>query len=176
LDEVEFDEFYSASYRRVCGQVFAMIGSVEEAQDCTQEAFAKAWAHRHTLDRSGHPEAWVRTVAYRMAVSRWRRVQRSHRRPDRAVSPGLTAAAPSVAPVAVTEALRQLPEDQRRVIVLHHIGDLSVREIAAELRVPEGTVKARLSRGRARLRTLLDETSGCEPRPEARRKEGSDDA
>jgi DNA-directed RNA polymerase specialized sigma24 family protein len=54
LDEVEFDEFYSASYHRVCGQVYAMIGNVDEAQECTQEAFAKAWAHRRTLDKTGH--------------------------------------------------------------------------------------------------------------------------
>jgi RNA polymerase sigma-70 factor, ECF subfamily len=176
LDEDEFDEFYSASYRRVCGQVFAMIGNVDEAQECTQEAFAKAWAHRRRLDRGGQPEAWVRTVAYRMAVSRWRRVQRSRRPADRALSPRLTAEAPSVAPVAVTEALRRLPEAQRRVLVLHHLADLSVREIAAELGVPEGTVKARLSRGRAQLRTLLDDTSASGPGPDAGRKERSGDA
>jgi RNA polymerase sigma-70 factor, ECF subfamily len=160
VDEVEFDEFYSASYRRVCGQVYAMIGSVDEAQECTQEAFAKAWAHRRTLDRTSYPEAWVRTVAYRTAVSRWRKVQRSWRAPDRAMSPDTDAGPPGEAPVMVVAALRQLPEAQRRVIVMHHLADLSVREIAAELAVPEGTVKARLSRGRAALKTLLEDHSG----------------
>lgn len=157
LDEVEFDEFFSASYHRVCRQVYAMIGNVDEAQECTQEAFAKAWAHRRTLDGTKHPEAWVRTVAYRMAVSRWRKVQRSWRQPDRALSPPPVAGPPGEAPVVVVAALKQLPEDQRRVIVMHHLADLSVREIAAELALPEGTVKARLSRGRVALKTLLEE-------------------
>jgi RNA polymerase sigma-70 factor (ECF subfamily) len=163
LDEVEFDEFYSASYHRVCRQVYAMIGNVDEAQECTQEAFAKAWAHRRTLDRTKHPEAWVRTVAYRMAVSRWRRVQKSWRPPDRAMSPELIVAPPAETPVAVVAALKQLPEAQRRVIVLHHLADLSVREIAAELAIPEGTVKARLSRGRAALKTLLEDHTDRAP-------------
>jgi RNA polymerase sigma-70 factor (ECF subfamily) len=45
-------------------------------------------------------------------------------------------------------ALRQLPEPQRRALVLHHVCDLPVHEVAAEVGAPEGTVKARLSRGR----------------------------
>ena len=157
LDEVEFDEFFSASYHRVCRQVYAMIGNVDEAQECTQEAFAKAWAHRRTLDDTKHPEAWVRTVAHRLAVSRWRKVQRSWRQPDRAMSSAPVSAPPGEASVVVVAALKRLPEDQRRVIVMHHLADLSVREIAAELALPEGTVKARLSRGRVALRTLLEE-------------------
>jgi RNA polymerase sigma-70 factor (ECF subfamily) len=52
-------------------------------------------------------------------------------------------------------ALRQLPEPQRRALVLHHVCDLPVHEVAAEVGAPEGTVKARLSRGRAALRTVL---------------------
>jgi RNA polymerase sigma-70 factor (ECF subfamily) len=92
-----------------------------------------------------------------MAVSRWRKVQRSWRQPDRALSPPPVAGPPGEAPVVVVAALKQLPEDQRRVIVMHHLADLSVREIAAELALPEGTVKARLSRGRVALKTLLEE-------------------
>jgi RNA polymerase sigma-70 factor (ECF subfamily) len=95
-----------------------------------------------------------------MAVSRWRKVQRSWRQPDRAMSPELVASAPGEAPVMVVAALKKLPEAQRRVIVMHHLADLSVREIAAELAVPEGTVKARLSRGRAALKTLLEDHTG----------------
>ena len=73
MDEAEFDEFYAASFRRLTGQVYAMIGNLDEAQECVQEAFIRAWAHRGKLDRAadrGHPEAWVRLTAYRIAVSR----------------------------------------------------------------------------------------------------------
>ena len=52
-------------------------------------------------------------------------------------------------------ALKQLPETQRQALVLHHIADLPVHEVARETGAPEGTVKARLSRGRAALAVLL---------------------
>ncbi len=55
------------------------------------------------------------------------------------------------------EALKQLPEPTRRAIVLHHLCDLPVDQVAAEMGVPVGTVKARLSRGRAALASLLSD-------------------
>jgi len=155
MDEATFDEFYSASFQRVTGQVYAMIGNRDEAQECVQEAFARAWAHRRKLDRAEHPEAWVRTTAYRLAVSRWRRTTRGRRPTDRAVGPPLETAAPSETHVALVAALKQLPEAQRQALVLHHIADLPVHDVAREVGVPEGTIKARLSRGRAALAVLL---------------------
>ncbi len=161
MDEREFDEFYTASFRRLTNQVYAMIGDRDEAQECVQEAFVKAWAHRRTLSKAEYPEAWVRTTAYRLAVSRWRRTSRGRRAPDRAVAPPLDAPAVDESHVALVTALRQLPEAQRRALVLHHIADLSVQDVADEVGVPEGTIKARLSRGRTALAALLaDETGG----------------
>jgi len=157
MDEAEFDDFYTSSFARVTAQLHALIGDRDEAQECVQEAFVRAWSHRRKLDRAQHPEAWVRTVAYRLAVSRWRRTVRGRRAPDRAVSSAGTTAAPSESHVAVVEALKKLPERQRRVLVLHHIADLPVHEVAREVGAPEGTVKSWLSRGRATLATLLDE-------------------
>ncbi len=161
MDEAEFDDFYAASFRRVTGQVYAMIGDLDEAQECVQEAFARAWSHRRKLDRADHPEAWVRTTAHRIAISRWRRRTRGRRPADRALAGPTTTAAPDVHHVALVTALAQLPEPQRRVIVLHHLADLPVAAVAAEIGAPEGTVKARLSRGRAALALLLsDDTQG----------------
>ena len=157
MDEAEFDDFYTSSFARLTAQVYALIGDRDEAQECVQEAFARAWSHRRRLHRDQRPEAWVRTVAYRLAVSRWRRTVRALRPPDRALSPAGSTAPPSESHVAVVEALKRLPEAQRRVLVLHHIADLSVHEVAREVGAPEGTVKARLSRGRAALAALLDE-------------------
>ena len=57
---------------------------------------------------------------------------------------------------ALEQALAQLPEDQRRAIVLYHLCDLSVADVATEVGAPTGTVKARLSRGRATLARLLN--------------------
>lgn len=157
MDEREFDDFYTASFQRITGQVYAMIGNRDEAQECVQEAFVRAWAHRRKLDRAEHPEAWVRTTAYRLAVSRWRRTMRGRRPADRALSAPVETAAPSETHVALVAALKQLPEAQRQALVLHHIADLPVQEVAREVGVPEGTIKARLSRGRAALAALLSE-------------------
>lgn len=160
MDEQEFDEFYDASFRRLTNQLYAMIGDRDEAQDCVQEAFVRAWAHRRRLQRAQHPEAWVRTTAYRLAVSRWRRTTRGRRPVDRAVGPPTQVAPPSETHVALVAALRQLPETQRRALVLHHLADLPVHAVAAEVGVPEGTIKARLSRGRAALAVLLADDPG----------------
>lgn len=74
------------SFARLVGQLYAMCGSFVEAQDCVQEAFVRAWDRRDQLDHH-QPEAWVRKVAWRLAVSRWRRARRSRpaaRRPGNA--------------------------------------------------------------------------------------------
>lgn len=163
MDEQEFDEFYAASFTRVTRQLYAMIGDLDEAQECVQEAFVRAWSHRRKLSRAGHPEAWVRTTAHRLAVSRWRRRKLGQRPPDRAVSQATADAPPDENHVALVDALRQLPEAQRRALVLHHVCDLPVREVANEIGVAEGTVKARLSRGRAALAALLDSAPPAGP-------------
>lgn len=162
MDETAFDAFYQASFRRLVGQIYAMCGNVAEAQDCVQEAFVRAWDKRRTLDTEQAPEAWVRTVAYRLAVSRWRRARRALTDPDRAHA-AAPPAEPDVTRVALARALQQLPVDQRRAIVLHHLCDLSVADVALETGAPTGTVKARLSRGRTTLARLLADDVPQEP-------------
>ncbi len=55
MDREEFTSFYAASFRRLVGQLYAMTGDQAEAQDAVQEAFARAWARRGKIDRSGSP-------------------------------------------------------------------------------------------------------------------------
>ena len=160
MEAAEFDELYAASFRRITSQVYAMIGNLDEATECVQEAFARAWAHRRKLDKAEYPEAWVRTTAYRLAVSRWRRTKLAKRPSDRAVGAATQQPAIDESHVALVAALRQLPEAQRQALVLHHIADLPVQQVAAEVGVPEGTIKARLSRGRTALAALLSDDQG----------------
>ena len=155
MDAEAFDAFYAGSFARVVGQLYAMCGDLGEAQDCTQEAFVRAWDRRRSLEQAQSPEAWVRTVAWRLAVSRWRRTRLALRPPDRSRATAQTMPGPDVSHTALVSALRQISPDQRRAIVLHHLCDRTVAEIAAETGVPAGTVKARLSRGRIALAALL---------------------
>ncbi|MFT4263995.1 MAG: SigE family RNA polymerase sigma factor [Nocardioides sp.] len=157
MDADEFDEFYLATYPRLVGQLIALTGVRTESEECVQEAFIRAWQHRGRLDRNGQPEAWVRTTAFRLATSRFRRTAR-RRRLDGALTPPAPVPGLSEDHVALVDALAKLPEDQRVAIVLHHLADLPVATVAAETNAPVGTVKARLSRGRAALAALLDTT------------------
>ena len=160
MEAHEFDELYAASFRRITSQVYAMIGNLDEATECVQEAFARAWAHRRKLDRTEYPEAWVRTTAYRLAVSRWRRRRTASRPGDRAVGTRTEVPAVDESHVALVAALKKIPEAQRQALVLHHIADLPVHQVAAEVGVPDGTITARLSRGRTALAALLADEQG----------------
>ena len=151
-----FDAFYADAAPRLVRQLHAMTGDLGEAQDCVQEACARAWQRWDRLCTYDAPDAWVRTVAWRLAVSRFRRVRSSSRALARQ---GLPPDVPELSPdhVALVAALRTLPAQQRRALVLHHVADLSVQQIADETGVPTGTVKARLSRGRAALAAVLSD-------------------
>jgi RNA polymerase sigma-70 factor, ECF subfamily len=158
VDREEFTSLYAASFPRLVGQLYAMTGDRAEAQDAVQEAFVRAWAHRDQINAGQGAEAWVRVTAWRIAVSRWRRAREGIRlmllaaRPDRVAGPGPER-------VAFVEALRQVPAEQRRALVLYHVADLTVEQIAAETGVRPGTVKARLARGRTALTPYLRETT-----------------
>ena len=159
MGEAEFDEFYRASARKVIHLVYASTGDLTLAQDCTQEAFSRAWQQWSKVSRCDDPLAWVRTVARRLAISAWRKKTNQ----DRAyVRHGIHASAsgPSEDRVVVMTALRTLSAPVREAVTLHYIADLSIDRIARETQTPAGTIKARLHRGRAQLaQTLRTEES-----------------
>jgi len=70
-----------------------MIGDRDEAQECVQEAFVRAWSRRGSLSRAEHPEAWIRTTAYRLRGEPLAPQAAGRRPADRALSP--TTAAPA---------------------------------------------------------------------------------
>jgi len=106
----------------------------------------------------------VRSVAFRISVSSWRKAvnrfsahKRSHEGGDLAgLSPDR---------LAIVAALQRIPAEQRQVIVLHHLLDRPVEEIAREVGAPVGTVKARLARGRRALAPHLSESAAARESP-----------
>jgi RNA polymerase sigma-70 factor, ECF subfamily len=122
-------------------------------KDFVQEAFVRAWSRWDTLAKYDDPESWIRRVAYRLAIGRWRRGRKLvlratvHQHPVQI--PGEQA--------GVIDALQRIPSSERRAIVLHHVCGLSVDETAAELSAPVGTVKSWLARGRAHLASELED-------------------
>lgn len=153
-DAHSFDEFYRGTRQRVLACLYGITGDLAEAQDAAQEAYARAWERWDKVGGYDDPEGWVRGVGWRVAVNRWRKARNrltAHRRHG----PEPEQRGPSEDSVALVAALKKIPAEQRRAIVLHHLGGLSVAEVAEETGVPVGTVKARLSRGRTALSGLL---------------------
>jgi len=150
----EFDEFYRASAGRLVGALFVVTGDLHLAEDVVQEAFVRASARWEKVRAYDRPDAWVRRVALNLARSHVRGARRQlaamlrHGGPDDAAEH-----APDLTPdrLAVRAALAGLAHIYREVLVLHYVLDLPIQQIAAELDVPLGTVKARLHRGRRAL-------------------------
>jgi len=156
--ERDFTAFYDATWGRTVACAYAMTGELGAAEDLAQEAYSRAWPRWSSLKEYDDPSAWVRQVATRLAVSRWRRARTAVNFLARSRTPE-PATPPSDTTMLLVTALRQIPEAQRRAIVLHHLAELPVAEVARLEHCAEGTVKARLSRGRAALAVLLGDTS-----------------
>jgi RNA polymerase sigma-70 factor (ECF subfamily) len=149
----DFAEFYAATFRPLTAQLHAYTGDHAEAQDMVQEAFCRAYSHWGKISGYDDPAAWVRRVAWNMAISRWRRTRRFlnfHR--DLAAEP---LAGPNGNRIDLAHALAQLPPQQRQAVVLHYLADLPVRDVAEFMGAAEGTVKSWLHRARTTLGVQL---------------------
>jgi RNA polymerase sigma-70 factor (ECF subfamily) len=135
----------------------AIVGEVD-ARDVTQDALVDAWCGFGGLRDRG----WVRPWLHSVVANRCRKHLRSKRSrpqliavelPERGVSDGSDMFAERD---RLDRAFASLSADQRIAVVLHHVVDLSVPQIAGALSVPEGTVKSRIHSGLARLRSALE--------------------
>ena len=149
----DFDELYRAHGGRLVVQLYAYTQDLALAEDLVQEAFCRALPRWERLRTYDDPVAWVRRVAWNLATSRWRRTRAAldfaRRQREEHV------AGPSPDRVALAAALAKLPSNQRKAVVLRHLADLSVAEIAQQLGAAEGTVRVWLHRGRAALAAEL---------------------
>jgi RNA polymerase sigma-70 factor (ECF subfamily) len=137
LFRVEGDGVYRALYAFTGGRA-------DVAEEATAEAFARAVAGRDALR---DPLAWIYRVAFRVAIDELRRDRRRGTLVDAPVTP------PEMA--GLMEALRKLSPNQRAAIVLRHVLDLDLDEVAKRMGVAAPTVRVHLHRGRTRLRELM---------------------
>lgn len=149
----DFDDLYAAQFRGITVQLYAYFGNLSEAEEVTQEAFCRAWDRWDTVRRYDDPVAWVRRVAWRLAISRWRRVKtmvayaRRQREQHEPPLDGLR--------VDLVRALTTLGPDDRRFMVQHYLGGMPVAEIAELAGLSPNTVKSRMRRAREAMRPLL---------------------
>jgi RNA polymerase sigma-70 factor (ECF subfamily) len=140
---------------------YAVLRNAGDAEDVAQEAFAKAYHRFGQLRDRDRFRAWLVRMTWRMAINRTRS---ERRRTMRETAADLTPAGTPSPVQSVIEreraeklwqAIDALPEKLRIVIVMAGIEEHDVREVAALLRLPEGTVKSRLFLARKRLKESL---------------------
>lgn len=166
-----FHRWYPVAYRTA----YLITHDAGRAEDAIQEAFCQAIRKIDSLRRPERLKAWLHVIVSRAAIDQLRR--NSGRR-DLVVADLEDTTAPlavngwsgtggqnpeeaamaSLEAEAVAAALQSLPPQFRQVTILFYYQQLSVAEIAAELGCPEGTVKSRLNRARARLQSMLAPT------------------
>jgi RNA polymerase sigma-70 factor (ECF subfamily) len=144
-DSTSFDVFFRTARGPLVSMAYLLSGDLQVAQDLTQEALLRTWSRWPQIKSYDDPQAWTRRVLYNLVIS-WARGAKVRRRPvelPRSVPP------PDELHLMLAAALRSLPERQVRALILHDGAGLSIQEVARELKVPMGTVKSWLSRGRA---------------------------
>jgi len=135
------------------------VGDFDEAQDVTQTAFVKAYRNLRSFDPRHRFFSWI----YRITLNESLNARNAHRSFD-SIPESVAAPQPDALELIdrderrhmLDRAIRELPELYRRVVELRHRSELSYREIAEALDIPEKTVKSRLFSARRRLAEALD--------------------
>jgi RNA polymerase sigma-70 factor, ECF subfamily len=158
----DFDRLYTATYQRIFGTVLALLRDRAAAEDCTQEAYLRAFRAWPAWKPTGPAEAWVHRIAINQVVS-WRRRERLRevgellRRlgaPEESETPDLALRSD------LLRELRALPPRLAAALVLRHYHGYSNRDIGQALGIPERTVASRLIRARSRLQHRLADGHG----------------
>ena len=139
----------------------ALLRSQEDADDLVHDCLVRAFDKLHTRRDDGDVRSWLFAIMHNMFISQ---SCRAKARPAGELLDETHEAALSVRPNQenslhwrdLTRSLNRLPAEQRTVLLLVSVEDLSYAEAASVLRIPIGTVMSRLARGRERLRQLTD--------------------
>ncbi|WBQ05314.1 SigE family RNA polymerase sigma factor [Kribbella sp. CA-293567] len=150
----EFTEFVRARRSRLVGAAYLLCGDRHAAEDLVQTALAKLYAAWPRIHDRGAEDAYARKILVRTTIDagrrRWRRELSSDVLPEQVV------AGPDLAGRdELVRALATLGPRQRRIVVLRFWLDLSIEEVAADLKISTGTVKSQSSRALEQLRTRL---------------------
>ena len=177
-DAAAWEEIVQKYHRRIYNICYRFTGSGTDADDLTQEVFIKMYRTLNSYDTDrGAFMTWVTTVTRNLLVDHFRKTRQDRvtdsldtpqseqedamplgdRIPDKGPGPD-TKVQSREAKEVVHDALQKLSPDLREAVILRDLQDMDYREIATVLRVPEGTVKSRINRGRAELARLLQRT------------------
>ena len=177
-DAEAWEEIVQRYNRRIYNICYRFAGSHDDAQDLTQDVFIKMYRTLNSYDvERGAFMTWVTTVTRNLLVDHFRKSKQdritdsldsassehedamslSDRIEDKGPAPDLSVQSRE-AKETVHQALQKLSPELREAVILRDLQDMDYKEVAAVLKVPEGTVKSRINRGRAELARLLQRT------------------
>ena len=179
-DSAAWEEMARSQHRRIYGICYRFTGSPTEAEDLTQEAFLKIYRNLSSFDASkGGFSTWVTTLTRNLLVDNYRRTRMERVSDSLDESYGEDEDGPTKAErladggksqeqhvaglelrTQIQAALKQVSPELREAVILRDLEDMDYKEIADILGVPQGTVKSRISRGRAELARLLKRIEG----------------
>jgi RNA polymerase sigma-70 factor, ECF subfamily len=173
-DEGAFRVLMEAHRDRVFNITYRMLGNRSEAEDVAQEVFITVFKTIHTFEEKAKFSTWLYRVAVNHCKNRIKYLARRHDRDrdelDESTNQGggsngtigqSTPRSPDAALAGMQmeqvlrDAIQSLDEDQRLVVILRDVEDMSIEEICAITDMPDGTVKSRLHRARLALRKKL---------------------
>ena len=167
-EETAWDDLVRVHTRRVYGLCYRFTGSDAEAQDLTQEVFLRIFRTLRTFrSAEGSFVTWMARLTRNLLIDHYRRTKQDRATDsiedqlpvleehlDAAAKPDRVLAGRETSEI-LRAALQRLSPDLRETVILRDLQDMEYREIALILRIPEGTVKSRLNRGRAELARIL---------------------
>ncbi len=169
-----FDILVSRYHDSLTNYIYRFLGDIKECEDLLQETFLRVYRNRHSYRRIAKFSTWLYTIAGNLARSEYRK--RKRRRlyslqsvnrddeeyeveiPDETFLPDKHAES-TIQDRHIQEALAQIPEEFREVVVLRDVQQLAYEEIADITGLPMGTVKSRINRGRTKLLGILKDVN-----------------
>jgi len=170
-DQSAWDLIVRQYWRKVFNVAYKFVGRHDEAEDLAQDIFLKVFKSLDTFDRRANFQTWLISVSRNLCIDHYRSVRKERDTINRDVDASeLSPASPDEGPVAAIEqrdrvmllrqALAALPESLRTAVLMRDIQERSYQEIADTLRLPEGTVKSRINRGRTELARQIRKLRG----------------
>jgi RNA polymerase sigma-70 factor, ECF subfamily len=177
-DAAAWEEIVQRFHRRIYNICYRFAGSADDAQDLTQDVFIKVYRTVASFDgEKASFNTWVTTVTRNLLVDHFRKTRNDRATDSMDAVQGAEEDGPTLADrlsdgapgpqvhvesrerrEMVQRALQQISPDLREAVILRDLQDMDYRDIAQVLKVPEGTVKSRINRGRAELARLLQRT------------------
>ena len=173
-DQQAWETIVRQNWRKVFNVAYKFVGKHDEAEDLTQDIFLKIFKALSSFDRRANFQTWIVSISRNLCIDHYRSVRKERQTIAREVDTGdLQPASADRGPYAAAEhqdlrailrlALEGLPPTLRTAVVLRDLQELSYQEIADRLRLPEGTVKSRINRGRLELARQLKRLQDKQP-------------